>query len=147
MIQAQLKLRMTKRQELECDRWLLHLGSIYNWGIRKIELNAKDRIFFKRFEFCNLLVGHSPKLGIPSHVIRGTLATAYQAWNRCFRKLAKAPRLKGQRNRLNSIPFTHVIERPKGNRITLTGLKQVRFHRMPVPEGQPGGNEKWHVIA
>jgi hypothetical protein len=40
MVQSQLKLQMTKTQERECERWLYHLASVYNWAIRKIELNG-----------------------------------------------------------------------------------------------------------
>lgn len=43
MIQCQLKLRMTKAQEKAADQWLYHLGAVYNFAIRKIELNAKDK--------------------------------------------------------------------------------------------------------
>jgi len=37
-----LKLKLTKGQEVDLSRWLVHLASIYNWGLRKIELNARD---------------------------------------------------------------------------------------------------------
>src|SRR6266403_6291519 len=100
MIQVQLKLRMTKAQEAECERWLFHLASVYNWAIRKIELNANDKIYFSRFTFQNLLAGHSEKLGIPAHVIHGVLGAAFDAWRRCFKKLAGQPRLKGVRNKM-----------------------------------------------
>lgn len=49
MLQCQLKLRMTKAQEREAERWLFHLASIWNWGVRKIELNAADKIYFSQF--------------------------------------------------------------------------------------------------
>src|SRR5215475_12490719 len=89
MVQYQLKLRMTKAQEAECKRWLYHLASVWNWAARKIELNAKDKIYFSKNEFQNLLAGHSQKLGIPSHVLQGILSTVYEAWQRCFRKLGR----------------------------------------------------------
>ncbi len=136
MIQVQLKLRMTKAQERDCERWLFHLASVYNWAIRKIELNAKDRIYFSQLAFQNLLSGHSAKLGIPSHVLQGTLRTAFDAWKRCFSKQTCKPRFKGQRNRLNSISFIDPIRPPKGNRVNLLGLGSVRFHRQEIPEAK-----------
>lgn len=41
MIQVQLKLRPCKSQIQELERWLYHLESVWNWGVRKIELNAE----------------------------------------------------------------------------------------------------------
>ena len=51
MIQCQLKLRPCKSQERICDQWLIHLASVYNFAIRKIELNAKDKIYFNKMRF------------------------------------------------------------------------------------------------
>lgn len=136
MIQAQLKLRMTKAQERECERWLVHLGSVWNWGVRKIELNAADNIYFSPFDFKGLLAGHSHRIGIPSHVLQGMLRNVHLAWQRCFKKLGRKPRLKGKNNRLNSIPFPDPLRAPKGNRIILPGVGTVRFHKMVIPEGR-----------
>jgi transposase len=108
---------------------------VYNFGVRKIELNAKDKIYFSAMEFRNLLAGHSQKLGIPSKVLQGVLNTVHESWQRCFKKLAGKPRLKGIHNKLTSIPFPSPIKRPKGNRITLLMLGSVRFHKMELPEG------------
>ena len=136
MVQYQLKLRMTKAQDSECTRGLYHLASVWNWAVRKIELNAKDRIYFRRIEFRNLLAGHSKKLGIPSHILQGILSTVYDAWQRCFQKLGGKPRLKSVRNKLNSIPFPDPIQAPKGDRVSLPGLGRVRFHKMELPTGR-----------
>ena len=48
MLQYQLKLRMTKAQQAECARWLYHLTGVWNWAVRKIELNAQDKIYFRK---------------------------------------------------------------------------------------------------
>lgn len=136
MIQVQLKLRMTKAQERDCERWLYHLTSVWNWAVRKIELNAADSIFFSKCDFHNLLAGHSAKLGIPSHVLQGILSTVHDSWGRCFKKLSRKPRLKGAHNKLASIPFPDPIRPPKGNRVTLLFLGSVRFHKMDIPEGR-----------
>ena len=85
------------------------LTSVWNWAIREIEVDAKDGIYYSPKGFHNLLPCTSKTLGIPSHIIQGMLALAHQSWGRCFQKLAKKPRLKGNRNRLNSIPFPDPI--------------------------------------
>ena len=96
--------------------------------MRKIELNAKDKIYFSKLAFRNLLANHSQKLGIPSHTLQGVLCTVYDAWQSCFQKRARKPRLKGVRNKLNSIPFPDPIPVPEGNRVLLPGLGRIRFH-------------------
>jgi len=136
MIQRQLKLRPNKAQEQLLCEWLWHLTGVWNWAIRKIELDANDGVFYTPKAFHNLLAGHSKTLGIPSHTLQGTLTTAYTAWERCFKKLAKRPKLKGQRNRLNSIPFPDPLRAPEGNHINLPGLGSVRFHKQTLPEGR-----------
>ena len=103
--------------------------------MRKIELDVHDGIFHSSKDFQNLLAGHGAKMEIPSHTLQGMLASAHTAWQRCFKRLAKRPRLKGRRNALNSIPFPDPMRCPNGNRIGIPGLGSVRFHAMDVPEG------------
>ena len=136
MIQCQLKLRMCKSQEKNAESWLPILGSVYNFAVRKIELNAKDKIYFSKQEFQNLLANHGERVEIPSHTLQGVLCTVHDAWKRCFKKIAGKPRLKGMRNKLTSIPFPDPIKAPKGNRITLPSLGSVRFHKMDIPDGK-----------
>jgi putative transposase len=83
MIQRQLKLRLKPRQEQQLDAWLWHLTGIWNWALRKIELDAKDGIYYTPKAFRNLLADHSKTLGIPSHTLQGILDTAHTAWQRC----------------------------------------------------------------
>ena len=97
MIQVQLKLKLTKRQESTLNGWLWNLTGLYNWAIRKIELDARDRIYHSEFEMKAMLNGHSKRMGNTLHILRGTVATAHLAWTRCFKKIAKRPKLKGQR--------------------------------------------------
>ncbi len=73
---------------------------------------------------------------IPSHIMQGVLKQAHAAWQRCFRKLARKPRLKGQRNKLNSIPFPDPIRQPRNNRIGLLGLGKVRHHKQDIPNAK-----------
>lgn len=133
MIQRQLKLKLTKAQERELDRWLYHLAAVWNWAIRKIELDGKDGFYYSKREFNNLLAGHGQKLGIPSHIMQGVLGSARDAWLRCYRGLARKPRLKGVRNKLNSIPFPDPFRPAKNNRIHLLGMGKVRFHAQDIP--------------
>lgn len=136
MIQRQLKLRLTRTQETTLYEWLPVLTSIWNWSIRKIENDARGGIFYSPKTFQNLLAGTSKTLNIPSHTIQGMLSLSHQAWNRCFKKLGKKPRLKGMRNRLNSIPFPDPIGAPKAARIKVPGLGMVRYHKQTLPEGK-----------
>jgi transposase len=136
MIQTQLKLRVRRKQEVILSTWLLILTRVWNWAIRKIELDAKDKRYDKKQQFQNLLAGHGKKLDIPSHTLQGMLLMAYGAWDRCFKKLSKKPRLKGKRNRLNSIPFPDPLAFPKDGCIKLPGLGVFRFHKQAIPEGK-----------
>lgn len=136
MIQCQLKLKLTHKQERKLREWLPILGSVWNFAVRKIELNAKDKIYFSRFDMKGLLSGHSNVLGVPSHVLQGVLGGAWTAWDRCFNKIARKPRLKGMRRPLNSIPFPDPIKAPVGNRIKVLGLGSIRFHKQELPEGR-----------
>ena len=136
MIQRQLKLRLNNVQKQTLSGWLWHLTGVWNWAVRKIELDAKDGIFHTKKAFHNLLAGHGKTLGIPSHTLQGTLSTAHTAWERCVKKLAKRPKLKGRRNQLNSIPFPDPIRSPQDNHIMVPGLGAVRFHKQPLPTGK-----------
>jgi transposase len=109
---------------------------VFNFAVRKIELNAKDKIYFSKNDFQNLLANHGERLEIPSHTLQGVLCTVHDAWKRCFKKIAGKPRLKGMRNKLTSIPFPDPIKAPKGNRITLPSLGSVRFYKMDIPDGK-----------
>ncbi len=136
MIQYQLKLRLTSKQERMLSEWLWHLTGVYNWAIRKIGLDTRDGIFHSRKDFQNLLAGHGEKLEIPSHTLQGMLLLAYNSWQRCFKKLAGKPKLKGRRNQLNSIPFPDPIQEPRDNRIKIPTLGSVRFHKQSFPSGK-----------
>jgi putative transposase len=136
MIQHQLKLKLNKEQVDTLNRWLWHLASVHNWAIRKIQLDARDSVYYSRKEFQNLLANHSDRLGIPSHVLQGQLCIAHDAWQRCFKKKARKPRFKSKRNKLNSIPFPDPFTAPKGNKIAVPGLGKLRFHKQQLPEGK-----------
>jgi transposase len=136
MIQCQLKLRPNAAREKILSDQLWILTGVFNFAVRKIQLDAKDGIYYTASAFQNLLAGHAQKLGIPSHTIQGVLATAYSAWQRCFRKQGGRPHLKGQRNKLNSVPFPDPIRSPDGNYIKLPGLGLIRFQKQEIPVGK-----------
>jgi transposase len=136
MIQRQLKLRLNRAQETQLNTWLWHLTGVWNWAIRKIEQDAKDGIYYSQKAFHNLLADHGKKLGIPSHTLQGMLDTAYTAWQRCYKNLAKKPRLKGHRNRLASIPLPDPFKAPERTRIHIPCIGHVRFHAQDLPQGR-----------
>jgi putative transposase len=136
MIQVQVKLRIKPKQEVILTEWLLMLKRVWNWAIRKIELDARDGVYHKKQQFQNLLADHGKRMGIPSHTLQGMLLMAWDAWDRCRKKLSKKPRLKGVRNKLFSIPFPDPIRRPSGNHIKLPGIGLFRFHKQDIPEGR-----------
>ena len=136
MIQRQLKLRFNNSQAQQLDTWLFRLTGVWNWSIRKIEQDAKDGIYYSQKAFHNLLADHGKKLGIPSHTLQEMLDTAWIAWQRCYKKLAKKPKLKGRRNKLTSIPFPDPFKAPEGTRIHIPGIGHVRFHTQDLPQGR-----------
>ena len=110
---------------------------MWNWAIRKIEQDAQDTISYTRQAFHNLLADHGTKISISSHTLPGMLGTAYTAWQRCDKQLAKKPRLKGQRNKLTSasaqqktsIPFPDPFTVPDRTHLHVLG-KAVGVRRM-----------------
>jgi putative transposase len=137
MIIRELKLKPNKKQEQMLNEWLWILTGVYNWGLRKIEQDTKDHIYYTRFGFQNLLAGHSKKIGIPNQVIQGVLIQVWISWNRCFKKIAKKPKLKSIRNKFRSIPFTYPIKQShiKNNIINLCYIKNIKYHKQEIPKG------------
>lgn len=135
MIQVQLKLKLSPRQERQLAHWLRHLTSVWNWAIKKIENDGRDGIYYSSLGFRNLLNGHGSKIGVSQDAICGTLWTAHTSWQRCLKGLSRKPRFKGRRNRLNSIAFAHGSKIVNG-RLTIPLLGRVRFHKQRVPEGR-----------
>jgi transposase len=136
MIQTQLKLRLNVTQETLLNGWLFMLTGVWNWAIRKIENDANGEVYYSGQTFQNLLAGHGKKIGIPSHVLQGMLLMAHTAWSRCFKNLGGKPRLKGMRNKLNSIPFPDPLRAIEGNRVKLPGIGSLRFHGQNIPAGK-----------
>ena len=137
MLVRELKLRPTKSQTAKLEEWLWCLTGVYNWVSRKIELDAKDKLYHTKIKLQNSLPNVSKKMGIPSHTIQATILQVYNAWDRCFKKVSKQPKLKSVHNKLRSIYFPDLLNRSriKGNRISLPGIKEIRFHKQELPEG------------
>ena len=136
MIQTQLKLRLNVTQTTLLNSWLFMLTGVWNWAIRKIEHDAQCGVYYSSQNFHNMLSGHGQKIGIPSHILQGILSMAHTAWSRCFKKIGSKPRLKGMRNKLNSIPFPDPLRAIEGNRVKLPGIGSLRFHGQDVPAGK-----------
>jgi len=136
MVVRIVKLKLTKNQESTLETWLWNLTGVFNWAIKKIEHDAKDKVYHSSFDFVNLTANHSKKMGIPSHTLQGILKQAHDSWDRCFKKQAKKPRLKGRRNKLNSIPFPDPLKIPVDNHIKIPGLGKIRYYKQEIPEAK-----------
>jgi transposase len=136
MIQHQVKLRLSATKEKQLNEWLWILTGVNNWASRKIENDAKGGIYYTGMGFQNLLADHGKKIGIPSHTVQGMLSQVHAAWSRCFKKLGGKPKLKSNRNKLNSIAFPDPIKAPNGNYFKLPGLGLLRFHKQELPAGK-----------
>ena len=136
MIVRSLKLRPSKSQEANLNEWLWNLTGLWNWAIKKIEHDAQDKVYHSEFDFVNLVANHSKRMEIPSHTMQGVLKQAHTAWQRCFKKIAKKPHLKGRRNELKSIPFPDPLKAPTGCHIGVPWLGKMRFHKQALPEGK-----------
>jgi len=136
MVQHQLKLKITPRQQRQLEHWLRHLTGVWNWAIKKIENDASGGVYYTPKRFQNLLAGHGQRIGVPSHTLQGVLSVAHGSWRRCFNGLACKPRLKGRRNKLNSIPFPDPFNPPFNDRISIAGIGRVRYHKQEIPAGK-----------
>jgi putative transposase len=136
MIQRQLKLRPTCKQEAMLNQWLWNLSAVYNWAVKKFENDMRDRVFYTSMDFQNLLANHGQRIGIPSHTLQGVLSVAYTAWQRRLKKLAGKPKLKGRRNRMTSIPFPDPLRTAKKNRFSIPGFRSMKFHAQEIPSGK-----------
>lgn len=70
MISCTLKLRLRPAQERILGHWLWKLTAVWNWTVRKIELDAHDRQACSWYDIQNLLTGHSSRVGVPARVGR-----------------------------------------------------------------------------
>jgi IS605 OrfB family transposase len=141
MIVREVKLKLTVKQKNTFDDWLWVLTGVYNWASRKIKQDARDGFYYSKFDFMNLLKGHYKKIGIPSQTVQAILIQAWDAWDKCFKKVRKGePKLKSIRNKLKSIPFpapikeNHFLQDEKEVKLPIIG--KIRFHKNDIPTGK-----------
>lgn len=135
MIVRQLKLKLYKSQETQLIEWLWNLTGLYNWAIRTIKLNAENKKYLSVFDINNLISGHGKRIGIHSQVMQGVIKQAWNSWSKCFKKICREPKLKGFKNKFNSIPFPKLGKYSKNNRIFIPGIGETRFFKQDIPEG------------
>ena len=135
MIQRQLKLKLSRTQQRKCEAWLFRTTGIFNWALRKIELDAAGGKYWTAYGLLYEIAGHSKKCDVPARIIQGTIQRAHQAWDRCYKKLGKKPRLKSARNRLSGLDIPGDVKRA-GERLSIPGLGRVRYHQDTLPEGK-----------
>lgn len=135
MIQRQLKLKFSSTQQRKCEAWLFRTTGIFNWALRKIELDAAGGKYWTAYGLLYEIAGHSKKCDVPVRIIQGTIQRAHQAWERCYKKLGKKPRLKSVRNRLSGLDIPGDVKHA-GARLSIPGLGKVRYHQDTLPEGK-----------
>lgn len=134
-----LKLRLRPAQERLLNRWLWRLAGAYNWALLKFQADRVYGIRYSKFDVVQLVGGHGAKVGVSQDALAGTVTTALLACDRWWSGLARRPRMKSQRNRLNSIALPHGKDlRIKGDRVRIHRFGVVRFHRMEIPAGRVG---------
>jgi len=138
VITRTLKLKLNKSQKNQVNTMLFQCSGLYNLVIRRIELSAKNKIYYSKFGLFNQFVGHSKKTDISARTIQSIIEQAYNAWNRCFKKLNGKPKLKSARNKLNSIPFPDPIKESsiEGNTIKIPLLGKLKFFKQEIPSGK-----------
>ena len=67
------------------------------------------------------------------------MRTAYDSWQRCFKKQGSKPKFKSVRNKLCSIPFPDALRNGKKscltvNKVTLPSLGAIRYHKQTIPD-------------
>ena len=139
MIARELKLKRNRKLDREIEKSLWHLTGVYNWAIKTIRLRKNAGLGYSAFDLINLVSGHSKKSGLSSQAITGTIFQAFNAWERCWKGLGKAPRYKSVRNKLSSLQFPGdcKIDIPN-SKIKLPKLGWIPFHSFTkgLPDGK-----------
>jgi putative transposase len=139
MIARELKLKRNKKLDKNIDRYLWQLTCVYNWAIKTIELRKNAGLGYSEFDLTTLVSNHSKKSELSNRAIHGAIFQAHDAWERCWKKQNKKPKLKGRRNRLNSFEFPGDCKLDILNsKIKLPKLGWIKFHSFT--KGLPEGN-------
>jgi len=66
------------REEVRSQRVpLWNLTGVWNWAVRKIEPDAKDRIYYGAKDLQNLLANHGEKMEITSRTLQAIVSQVY----------------------------------------------------------------------
>lgn len=138
MIKRELKLKLTKNQEEQLNTMLFQCTGLYNLIIRRIKLSANDKIYYSKYDLMRQFVGHSKKVDLHSRTIQGIVEQAFNAWDKCFKKKAREPKLKSVRNKLNSIPFPDPILKNKitERTIKIPSVGTIRYFKQEITKGK-----------
>jgi len=142
VIQFRLKLKLNKTQAAKLNEWLTINEAVWNWAIRKIDLDHQDGMYYSLREFESLLVGHSDRLGVPQSMLQSTLTRAWKTWKKCLRENKRVhpskwvkPRSKHKRRPMRCIPLIHHTAIRKIDdthfRILRLGVAKAFFREMP----------------
>ena len=128
MIIREIKLKLNKFQESEFQRYLWNLTGLFNFVSQKIKNDARDKFYHSYYDLNKLFVGHAKKIGIHSQVFQTMIKQAWNAWDKCFKKIAKQPKLKGIHNKLRSFLFPQFDQKNLFERkIKIPKLGVIRF--------------------
>ena len=139
MIARHVKLKMNKKLKRQLEKNLWHLTGVYNWTIKTVELRKNAGLPYSEFDIIKLLTNHSKKCGVSQRALMGALHDAHGAWEKCWSKQNKKPKLKSSRNRLNSILFRGDCKlNMKDSVLTLPNFGKVKFHSLTggLPQGK-----------
>lgn len=114
------------------DKHLWHLTGVYNWAVKTTDLRKYLGLPYSEFDLFKLISGHSKSVGISSRSICGAISTAHDAWQKCWSKQNKKPRLKSFRNKLNSILFSGDCKLSP-EYLKIPGLGKLRFYKYDLP--------------
>lgn len=104
VVSRTLKLQLTAGQVEKLNGLLWQYSGVYNWAVRKLFLDGQGGRFYSRDSLFALVSGQAARAGLNLKTMRGILLRALQAHHgRGIR--SRSASLKGQRNRLNSLPL------------------------------------------
>ncbi len=136
MIVREIKLKLTKKQENQFREYIHILTGVYNWTIRTIKIKAGYNEYPNHFDLCNNTSGHAKRIGVNAQVFQATIKQAYNAWDRCFKKISKEPRLHSKFYKLRSFVFPQFDrKRLLQKTIKLPSLGEIRYIKQDIPEG------------
>jgi putative transposase len=140
VIARHLKLKINQKDRAKLEKLLWNLTGVYNWTIKTVAARKLAGQPYSEFDIQALTKGHAQKSGVSSRAIHGAIHQAFGAWQRCWSKQNSKPKLKSQRNRLNSILFRSDCRLDIGQgTIKLPGFQPVKFHSFTngLPEAKP----------